>query len=39
MYPIYYYQNPKKFHLSAEDIQRIQQLYGLYQLVERGPGE
>ncbi|XP_040820293.1 matrix metalloproteinase-26 [Ochotona curzoniae] len=28
MYPIYYYQNPKKFHLSAEDIQRIQQLYG-----------
>uniref|UniRef100_G1SJV0 Matrix metallopeptidase 26 n=1 Tax=Oryctolagus cuniculus TaxID=9986 RepID=G1SJV0_RABIT len=28
MYPTYWYQNPKKFHLSDEDIQRIQQLYG-----------
>ncbi|XP_037697117.1 matrix metalloproteinase-26-like [Choloepus didactylus] len=28
MYPTYEYQDPRTFHLSADDIRRIQQLYG-----------
>ncbi|KAL2806657.1 matrix metalloproteinase-26 isoform 1 preproprotein [Daubentonia madagascariensis] len=28
MYPTYWYHNPGTFHLSADDIQRIQKLYG-----------
>ncbi|XP_003923427.1 matrix metalloproteinase-26 [Saimiri boliviensis] len=28
MYPTYWYHDPRTFHLSADDIQRIQDLYG-----------
>ena len=36
MYPRYVYQNPRTFHLDVDDIQRIQQLYGLCPLSWKG---
>ncbi|ELK09443.1 Matrix metalloproteinase-26 [Pteropus alecto] len=39
MYPRYVNQNPKTFHLDVDDIQRIQQLYGLCPLEGWGSGQ
>ncbi|XP_014645716.1 PREDICTED: matrix metalloproteinase-26 isoform X1 [Ceratotherium simum simum] len=36
MYPSYVYQDPRTFHLDVDDIQRIQQLYGVCLLEGRG---
>nr|XP_014697424.2 matrix metalloproteinase-26 [Equus asinus] len=36
MYPSYVYHDPRTFHLGVDDIQRIQQLYGMCLLEGRG---
>ncbi|XP_023396342.2 matrix metalloproteinase-26 [Loxodonta africana] len=39
MYPTYEYKDPRTFHLSLEDIRRIQHLYGLCLWEGRGSGQ
>ncbi|XP_006870423.1 PREDICTED: matrix metalloproteinase-26 [Chrysochloris asiatica] len=39
MYPTYEYQDPRTFHLSVEDIRRIQHLYGLCLWEGKGSGQ